>query len=111
MIKIESVDFGEIKIDGKTYYSDLIIWWDGKIEFKEKFHIFDHNLFFEIAKRVPEIIVIGDGVMDKVKIDEDVWDLAERKNIELFVERSKKAAEMFNGFISDKRKAVIIIHC
>jgi hypothetical protein len=108
---VEAVDFGEIKINGETYYSDMIIWWKGDPEYHEKFHIFDADLFLKLASKNPEIIVLGDGVMDRVKVTDDVAQAAEQRGIQFFVERSKKAASILNAFLLQHKKVVGIIHC
>jgi hypothetical protein len=110
MVKITNVKFGEIEIDGKTYFSDMIVWWDGKIEYIPKTHEFEANEFLKIIKRKPEIIVIGRGMEGFYKIAEEVKQLTEDKGIEIFSEVSPKAAEMFNAFVAEKRKVVAVIH-
>jgi hypothetical protein len=110
MVKINSTSFGEVKINGKTYYSDMTVWWDGKIEFREKSHVFDHNEFFRIARRKPEIIVIGTGQSGIVKVPDEVKQLAEEKKITIYEETSPKAIEIFNAFVSEKKRVVCVVH-
>ncbi len=110
MIKINSVKFGEVEISGKTYFSDMIVWWDGKIEFREKSHIIGISEFLKLAERKPEIIIIGTGMNNICKVLEEVDQAAEDKGIEIYKELSPKAAKMFNGFIADKKRVVAVIH-
>ena len=110
MVRVDSVRFGEITIDGKIYYSDINVWWDGKVEYKEKTHEFTMSDFVRLAEKNPEIIVIGTGINGICKVLEEVEMAAEDKGIEIFKELSPKAAEMFNAFVADKRKAVAVIH-
>jgi len=110
MVRITAVRFGEVEIDGKTYFSDMIVWWNGKVEFHEKSHVFGMSDFLRLAEKKPEIIVIGTGTEGICKIDEEVEQAAEDKGIEIFSEISPKAAKMFNGFVADKKKAVAVIH-
>ncbi len=110
MVRINDVRFEEIDIDKRTYYSDMIVWWDGKLEFKEKFHIFDHNDLAKLMIRNPEIIIVGTGVIDEVKVTDTAKEIAEQKKIELLIEKPKEAADIFNGFVADKRRVVAVIH-
>ena len=110
MVKITAVRFGEVEIDGKVFFSDMVVWWNGKSEYREKRHVFGMSQFLALAEKKPEIIVIGTGMNGIVGITEEVVQAAEDKNIEIFKELSPKAAEMFNGFIADGKKAVALIH-
>jgi len=111
MVKITNVKFGEIEVDKKIYYSDMIIWWDGKVEFREKSHVFDISDFVKLLERDPEIIVIGTGMdIEACDVPEEVEEKAEDKGIRIYKELSPKAAEMFNGFVADKKRVVAVIH-
>ena len=110
MSLIESVGFGEIKVKGKTYYSDVVIDWEGNIELRKKSHVFDINEFARLLERKPEIIVIGTGFSGCVKIPEEVIEVSKEKGVKLFPEQTEKAMDVFNAFISEKRKAIAVIH-
>jgi hypothetical protein len=111
MVKITDVKFGEIKIGRKIYYSDMIIWWDGKVEFRMKSHVFDISDFVKLLEHDPEIVVVGTGVNeDSCRIMEEVEELAERKGVRIYREITPKAAEMFNGFAADRKRVVAVMH-
>lgn len=110
MVEINSVKFGEITIDKKIYYSDMIVWWDGKIEYREKSHEFGMSEFLRLLGRKPEMIVIGRGMSGVVKVLEEVEQTAKDKGVEIFKDLSPKAAEMFNGFVADKKHVVAVLH-
>ncbi|MBN2042354.1 MAG: hypothetical protein JW754_00950 [Candidatus Aenigmarchaeota archaeon] len=110
MVKINSMKFGEITIDNKTYYSDMTVWWDGRIEYREKSHVFGVEEFSKIAAKNPEMVVIGTGVEGVVNVSEDMEALANEKNIQVFVDTSPKAIEMFNAFQNEGKKVVAVIH-
>jgi len=109
MAVINSVKFGEVEIDKKIYYSDMIIWWTGDKEFRLKSDIFTMKEFLEIMKKNPRVIVIGTGFIGSMKIASDVKRVAASHKINIFVDSSERAAEIFNGFIKDKKHAVAII--
>ena len=110
MVEITGVRFGEIEIDKKIYYSDMIVWWDGKVEFRTKSHVFDINEFLKISEKKPELIVIGTGISGIIRIEEEVLQVAEEKGIDIYTEISEKAADMFNAFIADKKRVVAVLH-
>jgi hypothetical protein len=111
MVRITAVRFGEVEIDGKTYFSDMVVWWDGKFEYRSKSHEFGMSDFLEFAEKKPEIIVIGIGMNKMCRVLDEVRQAAEDKKIEIYQELSPKAAKMFNGFLADGKKAVALIHC
>ncbi len=88
----------------------MIIWWDGKTEYREKTHEFKMDEFLKLLERKPEIIVIGTGISGVLKVLEEVEQEAENKGVEIFKDTSPKAAEMFNGFVADKKRAVAVLH-
>lgn len=110
MIKIDFTKFGEVSINGKIYYSDMLVCWDGKIEFRVKKHIFDMDDFIALLKMKPEVIVIGTGQTGIVKISDEVRQTAEDKKIKLYVDPSPKAVDMFNGLVAQGKKAIALIH-
>jgi hypothetical protein len=109
-VNIDGVKFGELKINKKIYYSDMIVWWDGKIEFREKSHMFDMKEFRKLMKRKPKDIVIGTGLTGSVKVPDDVIKEAKKKRVKLFIDKSVNAIDIFNGLLEDKKKVVGIIH-
>ncbi|RLJ07554.1 MAG: hypothetical protein DRP12_02020 [Candidatus Aenigmatarchaeota archaeon] len=110
MVRIDSTTFGEIKIDGKVYYSDVIVWWDGRVEYREKSHVFAVDEYAKIAKEKPDCIVVGTGQAGVVRLEPQVLDLAREQGIEIFTEKSPKAIEIFNAFVKEGKRAVAVIH-
>lgn len=110
MVEITNVKFGEIEIDKKIYYSDMIVWWDGKVEFRMKSHVFDISDFVKLLEHDPEIVVMGTGMNGVCKVTEEVEELAEKKDVRIYKELSPKAAEMFNAFVADKKRVVAVLH-
>jgi len=95
---IEDYKFGEIKINGKTYRSDVIVypdrvdatWWRKQ----------GHNLELDDIKVVitekPEVIVIGTGEPGLMKVEKKTIEYLENLNIETVVLPTKKACEEYN---------------
>jgi len=110
MVRINSISFGEIEIDGKTYYSDVVVWWDGRVEHKTSSHEFGMNEFLGLLGREPDSIVIGTGQSGCVHIAEEVKQTAEDKGIKIFADESPRASDIFNALVRDEKKVVAVIH-
>jgi hypothetical protein len=110
MVNIDGVKFGELIVDGKIYYSDMIVWWDGDIEFRKKSHVFAMPEFKKVLRRKPNAIVIGTGIVGIVKVPDDVRKITKGKKIKLFIDVSSNAIDIFNGLVKTSKKAVAIIH-
>ena len=110
MLKVET-NRNEVKVNRKTYYSDMVVFWDGKREYIEKFSILDAALIAKALGKKPEEIVLFAGEEGSVRVREEVLDMLEEKGTDIFIEKNSKAAKIFNSFIAAKRKAVAIIHC
>jgi hypothetical protein len=106
-MKIEAYEFGRMVYGGKTYKSDLIIypdrvdssWW------RLKGHLLQIDDLKDILKEEPGILIIGTGAVGVMKVPKELKQHLEEKNIELYVERTGKAVEVFNS--ADKSKKVI----
>jgi hypothetical protein len=106
-MKIEAYEFGKMIYGGKTYTSDLIIypdrvdssWW------RLKGHLLQIEDLENILNEEPGILIIGTGAMGIMKVPKELKQHLEEKNIELYVQRTGKAVEVFNS--ADKSKKVI----
>ena len=110
MPAIDAVSYGEIEIGGKTYYSDVVLWWDGKKAFLPKNHILDADFLASLLKRKPEAVVIGIGLEGSVEILPGVKGTAKKHNVRLFVDKTENAVDIFNGLIARDKKAVAVLH-
>jgi len=109
---IEDYRFGNIRIDGKNYTSDVKIingkvkpnWWR-----KE-----GHNLFPEdiqdILEAKPEVLVVGTGAYGVMKISSQVRKLLEQKKIELIEAKTEKAAQIYNELLQSGKKVAFAAH-
>ncbi|MDH5202267.1 MAG: MTH938/NDUFAF3 family protein [Nitrospirota bacterium] len=103
-MKIEHYSFGKIIIDGKTYTSDVIIypervdssWW------RERGHYLQLIDLTDAINAGPEILIIGTGYFGKMAVPKETISHLKSKGIEVHVERTKKAVELFNTFQNDK---------
>jgi hypothetical protein len=106
-MKIEEYEFGTMTYGGKTYTADLIIypdrvdpsWW------RLKGHLLQMEDLQDILKEEPGILIIGTGAAGVMKVPKELIKQLQEKNIELYVERTGKAVEVFNS--ADKSKKII----
>jgi len=108
---IESYQFGNITIGGKTYTSDVIIypdrvdssWWRKQ----------GHRLSIEDLKGImeaePEVLVVGMGSPGLMRVPPETRDYIEARGIELVVEPTDKAWKTYNR-LKDSRKVVAALH-
>ena len=110
-MNIDSYSFGKMVIEGKTFQSDLIIypekvdasWW------REEGHLLQPGDLKAVLTTSPEVLIIGTGYMGLMKVPDEIRKELLEKNIELYVEKSSRAVEIFNS-INTKRKTVAAFH-
>ena len=112
MVLINSTEFGSIIIDHKTYDTDVIVSWDGKIKEATTVvrHLFGKKELDEILKKKPELIIIGTGDSGFLKVSDEIKKVCSQKRIELIELISKNAIAKFNENASRNKKVVAFIH-
>jgi len=104
-MKVDSTEFGSITIDGETYHHDVLIRLSGKIETRKKKlsnRIFgtSHILSREEAKFVYEkrceLLVLGTGQNDSVRLSPEAAAFFARKGCEVLAEATPHAVATFN---------------
>jgi hypothetical protein len=108
---IDSYDFGRIVVDGKACTSDVIIfpdrvkdnWW------RKEGHALHIEDIESVIKENPEVLIVGTGKYGLLKVLPETKEFIESKGIELIVEPTDKACEMYNEISKDK-KAVAALH-
>ena len=108
---INSYDFGRIVVDGKAYTSDVIIfpdkvkdnWW------RKEGHALHIEDIESVVKDKPEVLIVGTGKYGILKVLPETKEYIESKGIELIVEPTEKACEMYNE-ITKNKKAVAALH-
>lgn len=111
-MKIEHYSFGRITIDGKIYSSDVIIypadrrvdpsWW------RKEGHLLQPDDLIDIIAARPDILIIGTGYSGVMVVPRETIDYVGERGIELHVEKTSKAVELFNRLQSERPDKVII---
>ncbi len=108
---INSYDFGRIVVDGKAYTSDVIIfpdrvkdnWW------RKEGHALHIEDIETVVKEKLEVLIVGTGKYGLLTVLPETKEYIESKGIELIVEPTDKACEIYNEISKDK-KAVAALH-
>lgn len=108
---IEHYDFGKIKIDGKIYTHDLIIFSD---EIKEWWRDESHWVVIddlrEVVEKKPKVLVIGTGYSGIMEVAEETKKFLEESGIKVIIEPTKKACEIFNKLSSENENVIAALH-
>jgi len=108
---IDSYQFGIIVVSGQQYTSDVIIfpdrvkdsWW------RKTGHQLCLDDIAEVLTENPEVLVVGTGASDLMKVLPEVRQAAEAQGIELITEATDKACHTYNQ-LSHSQKAVAALH-
>ncbi len=111
-MKINSYTFGHIVIDGKTYTSDVIIygdrvdaaWWR-----KEGHRLHSDDLVDAMNVR-PAVLIIGTGYVGMMTVPKETIEYITAHNVDVKVERTGKAVEIFNAFLAQKKHVIAALH-
>ena len=102
---IESYSFGRMTVDGEQYTSDLILFPDKIVS--NWWRVSGHKLCLQdlekVIKEKPEILIIGTGAMGAMKVKEEVKLVAQHEGITLIIEKTGKAAQVYNNHSPDKK--------
>ncbi len=109
-MKIESYDFGKIKIDGKKYANDVIIFTDRVSDWwREESHWVLIDDFKEVIEKNPKTLVIGTGYSGLMNVLAETKKFLEDLGIKVIIEPTKKACDIFNK-LSEKGEVVAALH-
>ena len=109
---VEDYSFGRIKVSGKTYFRDLIIFPDEILEnwWRKEGHNLCIEDLKEVLKRKPEILIIGTGYAGVMKVPREVINELEARGIKVIVKKTKEACEEFNKLVKEGKKVAAALH-
>ena len=108
---IDSYRFGQVIVNGKKYTSDVIIfpdrvkdnWW------RKTGHQLCLKDIGEVMTENPEVLVVGTGASDLMKVLPELEQGVETQGIKLIVEATDKACHTYNH-ICHSQKVVAALH-
>jgi len=102
---IDAYSFGKIVIDEKTYTSDVIVypdrvdssWW------RQEGHNLEKADLKDVLEAGPDVLIIGTGDSGVMHVPEGTVRFLESRGIQVLVEKTGKAVEIFNTHPRDKK--------
>lgn len=104
-MRIDSYQFGEIVIDGKTYRSDLLVFPDRVIDswWRKKGHLLQFEDLTPVLEANPEVLVVGTGYFGIMAVPPGLKQQISGAGIEVCDARTKQAVCIFNSLVGQKR--------
>jgi len=114
---IEGYDFGILRIDGKEYHSDVIIYpestrGDCRIDgswWRKEGHRVDGADLESVVKARPDVLVVGTGYYGRMEVPTETRELLKDAGIELCIEPTVQACDKYNQ-LKDVRKVAAALH-
>ena len=103
---IESLSFGHIIIDGKTYVSDLKIFPDARVVDqwrRTKGHRLSLDDMGDLILSKPDVIIVGTGMNGLMIPDKEIGKILAQKNIKFIPAHNKEAMKIYNKMKSQMR--------
>lgn len=105
MPKIEEVAFAKMVCNGKVYRAPLLVYQDavdGRWWRKEGM-AFSPEDFDDVIEAEPEVVVLGTGFSDSIKVKDDTKTRFEQEGIEYIVAKTPEAVEKYNELLPKRR--------
>ncbi len=111
-MQIKSYEFGRIEINGTVYTNDVIIydehvnasWW------RKEGHYLQTEDIEEILNAKPDVIIIGTGKFDTMKVSSNVMKALKSKGIEAIYTSTDEACKKHNKMSGSDKKVVTALH-
>ncbi len=109
---IEKYHFGKIKVSGKSYFSDLIIfsddikrkWW------RKEGHSLCMEDLVELEGKETEILIIGTGSNNMMDVPAEVIQELGKRGITVSVKRTPEAVDEYNKLVKENKKVAAALH-
>lgn len=111
-MKIGSYSFGHIVIDGQEYRSDVIIYGD-RVDatwWRKEGHRLHPEDIVDVLNARPEVFIIGTGYMGVMTVPKKTIEFITSHGIDVKVERTGKAVEVFNALQTQKKRVIAALH-
>ncbi len=111
-MKVKSYEFGRIEINGTVYTSDIIIyddhvnssWW------RKEGHYLQIEDIEEILKAKPDVIIIGTGKFDTMKVSNEVKKELKSRGVETVYANTDEACCRHNEISGSGKTVVTSLH-
>lgn len=111
-MKIMHYSFGKIIVNGNEYTQDIIVfpdkifpsWW------RREGHSLCIEDLAEVLKNNVNILIVGTGAYERMRVPESLIEELKQKGIETFVRNTEKAVDLFNQLIDEGEKVAGAFH-
>jgi hypothetical protein len=109
---IEAYDFGRIVINGVLYTNDVTIsgekvkagWW------RKEGHLLQiADISHALEEFAPQVAIVGTGYDGMMRVPEETKSYFQRKGVELLIEKTREACDLFND-LSRTKRALAALH-
>lgn len=103
---IKEYKFGSIVINNKVYNYDIEARWNNEVLrwFRKESHIINIEDVKRAVEQKPDVIIIGTGESGIAKVMENAKSEIKSKGIELFIDITGKAIEIFNNLTESEKQ-------
>lgn len=110
--RIDYYDFGHIVVGGRDFVHDVVItpervvpdWWRLEGHRLQLPDVRDY-LLEEV-----DAVVIGTGYSGLMRVDGDVVEAFARRGRRVYVERTRRAVELYNRLVGEGKKVLAFLH-
>lgn len=111
-MRIDSYNFGVMKVDGVEYTTDLLVfpdkvksnWW------RKEGHSLAIEDLDDVLNFKPEVLVVGKGASSLMEIPPSTQKTIQEQGIELIANTTSQAWQLFNEQMEKGKKAVGAFH-
>lgn len=102
-LMIESYSFGRIKINGKEYQHDVIVYKEGvKSWWRASGHEVSLRDIEEIIDKKPQVVIFGKGTSGVMRVTKEVRDFFKESGIDIIETDTTEAVVKFNELSKTK---------
>ncbi len=111
-MKIESYRFGSIKIDGKVYMRDVIIFPDKVLSpwWRKMGHNLSISDLNEVIEYNPDLLIIGTGAYGVMQVPDSTLESLRERDIKVKVLKTGEAVKNYNEGIEKGVNVVACLH-
>jgi len=102
---IDSYEFGMIVVNGKKYYSDVIIYPD-KVDdqwWRKEGHLLIPQDLEKVVEAKPEVLIVGTGNWGMMNVPSSTQQWVKSQGIQLKIELTQNACQVYNRVFQSKR--------
>ena len=110
-MQIEHYEFGRIRIDGRTYRNDVLLW-PGQIKsdwWRLEGHLLQVHDVTEALAADPQVLVVGQGDPGNMQVDPALAAHLRAKGVELLTFPTRQACQVINE-LNGKRRLAAALH-